>query len=220
MLRGDGQQICGALALRPERLPPRRMTPRQEQRAARGLAKTRRKQRRAVDRAADAILDVRRAGQEPLARRRLVRGRNAEDHAVVRPHAVDVSHAPRAQCLGDRGGPGRVHARAERRQHAHAMIADLVQETFDHDHAIARHFADRVQLLVHVLGQAARRRRVQEVLRLRAALRRLVDRLGQWCASVRRPLCRIRAGALGDRRAKMAFFRVRRRRVKPARGRA
>ncbi len=44
------------------------------------------------------------------------------------------------------------------------MIADLVQEALDDDHAIARYLTDRAHLLVYVFGQAARRSGVEVML--------------------------------------------------------
>jgi len=44
-----------------------------------------------------------------------------------------------------------MHAAPERTQDTHAVVADLVFETFDHDRAIARHDAGCGALFVQVL---------------------------------------------------------------------
>ena len=50
----------------------------------------------------------------------------------------------------DRQRPRRVHARAERREHAHPPVADLVAEPLDHDGAVVGDGAGRLLLLVEV----------------------------------------------------------------------
>ena len=57
--------------------------------------------------------------------------------------------------------PRRVHLRAERREHAHAPVADLVAEPLHHDRAVVGHHAGGLGLLVEV-GDEVRGRPVVE----------------------------------------------------------
>ena len=54
---------------------------------------------------------------------------------------------------GDGHAPGRVHAAAERREHADATIAEFVAAAFDHDVLIAGHAAGGGGLVFEVAQQ-------------------------------------------------------------------
>ena len=81
--------------------------------------------------------------------------------AVVGPGGLHLD----AQRLGhaplDRHRPGRMHAAAERRQHADPPVADLVAEALDHDRAVVRQCAGGLALVVQIGGQVAGRPLVQ-----------------------------------------------------------
>ena len=66
-----------------------------------------------------------------------------------------------AQPRLDRQAPRRVHALAERRQDAHAPVAELVAEAFDDDRAVVGDGAGRLALIVNVLDQVLRRELVE-----------------------------------------------------------
>ncbi len=74
----------------------------------------------------------------------------------------------------DRHGPRRVHPRAERREHAHAPVAELVGEAFDDDRAIVRHDAGRLPLILEIRREVLRRELVETQVRAQAFDRAVV----------------------------------------------
>ena len=68
----------------------------------------------------------------------------------------------------DRHRPRRVHLAAERREHAHAPVADLVEVALDDDRAVVGHRAGGRVLVGEVLEQVARGALVEVVLLDRA----------------------------------------------------
>ncbi len=61
-----------------------------------------------------------------------------------------ASAPPLAQAVLQGHRPGRVHLRAERREHAHSPVADLVLEPLHHDRAVVGHHTGGLGLLVEV----------------------------------------------------------------------
>ena len=87
----------------------------------------------------------------------------AQHDAVVGPHHLDRQAQPLVEASTDRDRPRRVHPRAERREHAHAPVADLVAEALDDDRAVVGHRAPGLGLLAdvpqHVVGRPGCRAR-------------------------------------------------------------
>ena len=92
-------------------------------------------------------------GQQPFGFQRLIAFGQADDEAVVGPHGLDFDAALGAQPRGDGHAPRRMHAAAERGEHADAPIAQLVAAALDHDVAIARNAAGGGGLLFQVAQQ-------------------------------------------------------------------
>ena len=109
----DREEIAGAFALLPERRALSGASSREEQRARRVLAEARREERggrRSLIRGARAAaadgsdactksLTVVRIGEKQIDRRRLVRRREADDDAVVRPEDVRSRHRVRSRTV-------------------------------------------------------------------------------------------------------------------------
>ena len=151
--RGDLEQIARPLSLRPERAAPARMSARQEQRPRRVLAEARGEERGRPQRLHHEVLDFVRAWKEQLRLGRRVGFGDAEDHAVVGPHRLHFQAAVLLQPAHDGGGPGRMHARAERGQHADAPVADLVDVALDNHRLVAGNLAGGIRLVVQVLQE-------------------------------------------------------------------
>jgi hypothetical protein len=152
------------------------MAAREQQRAGRVLAEAGGEERALAHRLRHQILHFARGGEEQLHGRRLAGVGHAEDHAVVAPEDIGVDPPLAQERRLHRGGPGSVHARAERCEHADADVADVVVRPLDHDGAIARHRAGGLLLLVQVREQVARRLLVEAVLLLQP-LHRARERL-------------------------------------------
>ena len=72
-----------------------------------------------------------------------------------------ASAPPLAQAVLQRHRPRRVHLGAERREHAHPPVADLVAEALDDDRAVVGHHAGGLGLLVEVGEEVAGRALVE-----------------------------------------------------------
>ena len=84
--------------------------------------------------------------------------------AVVRPDRLHLDPERVAQPRTDRHRPRCVHARAERREDAHAPVADLVAEALDDDRAVGRDRSGRLRLVVEEREQVLRSALVEAVL--------------------------------------------------------
>ena len=171
--RGHREEIGGALSRRPERRSLAGMAPRQQQRATGILAKPRREDRRLPEAPDHEVLDLVGGRQEDLDVRGLLRSGDPEHEPIVGPQALDVGVAPRLELAEDRGAPRRVDPRAEGREDAHAVIADLVEIPLDDQGAITRHLAGGLDLLAQIGHEVLRRERVEAVI-----LVQTLDRLG------------------------------------------
>ncbi len=158
---GDLEEIPRALPLRPERAAAAGVAAGQEQRSRRVLPEAGGEERRGPERLRDQVLDLVGLWKEQLRLGRGVRLRDAEDHSVVRPHRLDLDPAILLEPAHHRCGPGRVHARAEGREHADPPVAHLVQVALDHDGLVAGYLAGRVDLIVQVPHQVRRRALVE-----------------------------------------------------------
>ena len=96
----------------------------------------------------------------------------AHDDPVVAPQHLHVEPEPLEQALLDRERPRRVHAWPERREEAHAPVADLVAEPLDHDRAVVGHGPGRLGLLVEVRDEVAGGALVEPERRAGASRRR------------------------------------------------
>ena len=170
---GDLEQALRLQALLPERRPLAGAAPRDEQRAGRVLAEARAEERRRAELAHDEVLDLGRVDDQLLGRRRGVRLREMDRDPVVRPERLRLEPERVAEPDPDRHRPGCVHARPERRQHAHPPVADLVAEALDDDRPVRRHRPGRLLLVAQEREQVPGRLLVERVL-LGQALERLL----------------------------------------------
>ena len=129
---GDRQQVGGALALLPERRACARPPPRQQQRARRRSRGTAPRTARVAPswRSTSASTSSGVAAAAARVRRR-VGIREAHDEPIVAPQHLDVDAGFLADARGGGHRPRRVHPAAERRQHAHAPVAELVAAALD-----------------------------------------------------------------------------------------
>ncbi len=174
------QQLLGAQPLRPQRGAPARPAPRQQQRARRVLAEARREHRRAPELLQQELLDLlgrqHQIGQLHRRVRRVAAGTGvgeAQHDAVVAPDGLHLEAGARPEPRLQRQRPGRVHARPQRRQDAHAVVTQLVTEALHRDGAIRRQRPGRLALVLHIAPQVARRAHLQLVLAAQP-----VDRIG------------------------------------------
>ena len=150
------------------------------------------------------LVDLVGVDQQLVDRQLVDRLGQAEDDAVVAPHELDVEPPPLAEPGLQRHGPRRVHLGAERRQHAHPPVADLVAEALDHDRAVVGHRAGGLGLLVEVRDEVGGRPLVEPDVGLQACRppgrRGAADARGR----TRRPPGPARAGGRDRRRARTA----------------
>jgi hypothetical protein len=114
--------------------------PRQEQRAPRGLAEPGREHRRLAAQLGELLERGGRGREQPgVAAVEAGAVGQAHDEAVVGPQQLDVEaeRGPRGVLREHR--PRRHDPRAERRQHAHPQIAEIVARHLDHDGAVGGH---------------------------------------------------------------------------------
>ena len=96
-----------------------------------------------------------RVDRHELVRRERVGIGEMEDDAVVRPQRMRLDAVLLAQQRAQCEPPGRMHARAEGREHAQAPVADLVAEALDDDRAVRGQDAGGRLLLPQVLHERA-----------------------------------------------------------------
>ena len=154
--RRDLQQLARAAPLMPERRPASRKAPRQQERARGGLAEPRGEERRLRK-----VLDDERLRAIGIRQHELRIGRalglgEPRDDAVVGPEDVDLDVRSLADHRADRHRPGRVDLAAERRQHAHAPVPDLVEVALHEDRLVIRHRSGGGDLVAQVLEEIAR----------------------------------------------------------------
>ena len=162
--RCDLQQVIRALALHPQRHAAVGTMARQQQRARSRLAELRREHRRRAELPHDQLFDFVRIGRGQLRARRRVGVGEADDEAVVGPHRLHVDAQLVAHFRRDGHGPRRVNAPAERREHADAPVAEVVENALDDDSAVVGDRAGGVALVLQVLQEIFRRELVEVVL--------------------------------------------------------
>ncbi len=162
----DLQQALRLEPLLPERRALAGPSPRDEQRARRILPEPRAVQRRGRELAEEQILDLVGLQEHVGQRRRHVRIGKVERDPVVRPDRLHVEIERIAQPCAQRHCPRRVHAPAERREDAHAPVADLVPETLHDDGAVGRDNTGRGFLFAKKRHEVARGERIERVVLL------------------------------------------------------
>ncbi len=185
--RRHGEEIGGALALLPERGARARPPPRKQQRPSRDLPELRGEQCARSQLPHHERLDLVGRRQEQGRVWRLVRIGDAHDEPVVAPHRLDVDAALAAETGDDGKAPRNQDATAERREHAHAPVAELVAAPLDDDGAVVGNGAGGVALIGEVL---------QKVRTPPCGRDRVGARGGRWLAPVEAPRVRVRASRL------------------------
>ena len=160
-LRRLREEVRRALPLLPERRPLSRSAAGEQQRPRRRLPEHAREHRRLGDRLDHGLLDRVGIEQELLRGDPIDRLGQPDDDAVVAPEDLGARAEPIQHPGLDRHRPRRVHARAERGQHAHPPVAHLVAEPLDDDGAVVRDGAGRLHLLLEVGDEIRRRELVQ-----------------------------------------------------------
>jgi hypothetical protein len=142
----------------------------------------------------------------------------AHDEAVVGPQQLDVEaeRGPRGVLREHR--PRRHDPRAERRQHAHPQIAQIVARHLDHDGAVGGH-RGHPRLLGELADQHLGRGRRQRQFADQPIVSGRRRRRRQLARQRAHPLARARRTASRSRRARTACARARPAPAPPARGR-
>ena len=208
--RGHGQQVGGALALLPERSADAGPAARKQQRAGGGFAEFGGEERGAAELAQDEVLQLGGRGQEPVGFQRFLGFGEADDEAVVAPHGLDFDAALGAQLRGDGHAPGRMHAAAERGEHADAKVAEFVAAALDDDVAIAGHAAGGGGLVFEIAQQVLGGIGVEAVFFHQAREGRGARHGAAVRASSRRSRGRTRRAVRRRRHARRASCRARR----------
>ena len=216
----DLEQRLRLQPLLPERCPLTGAAPRDEQRARRVLAEARAEERALPHRRQHELLDARGVEQQLVDRGHCVRIRQVERDAVVRPDRLRVEAERLVQPRGERERPGRVHAAAERRQHADPPVADLVAEALDDDRPVGRHGARRRLLLAEEREEVPRGERVEVVVGAQPPERLLVGQRHELARRLADRLRPARTAARRPRPSRTARPRARPARERRARGRA
>ena len=174
VLARDLEQALRLEPLLPERRALAGPAARDEQRPRRVLAEARAEERGLPELADDDVLELVGVDEQLLDGRRLVGVGEVQRDAVVGPDRLCVHAEAVAQPRGHCHRPGRVHAGAERRQHADAPVADLVAELLDDDRAVRGHGAGRLGLLGQEGHQVPGGALVEPVVLLQAGERLLL----------------------------------------------
>ena len=151
---------------------------------------------------------------ELLGRRRSVRLGEVQRDAVVRPDRLRIDAVRLAQPRRDRHRPRRVHAAAERRQDAHAPVADLVAEPLDDHRPVGRDDAGAAFLLAQEREQVLRGALVEVEVGAKARQRLCVVAANELAR--RQPRSSVRART-ADRRPRLSRTARRRAGRAPAR---
>ena len=114
--------------------------------------------------------------------------REVERDSVVRPERLHVEVERVAEPRAQRHRPGRVHAPAERREDAHAPVADLVAKALDHHGRVRRDDTGRRLLLAKEGDEVAGSERIEPVLALDALDRSVVGECGELARRAPDPL--------------------------------
>ena len=164
ILRRDGQQVSGLLALLPERRALVRATTRQQQGSTGALTEASSEECRLREHLDHELVDVFRVDENGFERQLVGRLGQPQHHAVVAPHRFDRNVVLLHQPALDRHGPGRVDRSAERTENADPPVTDFVTESLDDDGSIVRDCTCGLDLLADIGDQVARSERVEPVV--------------------------------------------------------
>ena len=204
---GHLEQGLGLQPLLPQRRALARVGARDEQGAGGVLAEAGAEQRAAGQLAHDELLELVGVDEHELGPGRLVGVGQVDDDPVVGPDGVGLEAELVADAGAEGQAPGRVHAAAERAEHAHAPVADLVAEALDHHRAVAGHHARGRLLLAQELEQVLGRELVEVVVALEhlgGSGRRPSARRRRWPRRARADARRRRRARTGPRPARPA----------------
>ena len=167
------QEIGRALPLLPERRALAGPSAGEQERPRRRLAERAREHRGLRQRPHDQLLDRLGVEHEVVDGDPLDRLGQPHHDPVVAPQHLRPGTEPLQHPRLDRHRPGGVDARAERRQHAHPPVADLVAEAFDHDGPVVGDGAGGLHLLLEVGDEVARGPLVEADVATQALQRRV-----------------------------------------------
>ena len=163
---GHLEQGLGLQPLLPQRRALARVGARDEQGAGGVLAEAGAEQGAAGQLAHDEVLELVGVDEHELGPGRLVGVGQVDDDPVVGPDGVGLEAELVADAGAEGQAPGGVHAAAERAEHAHPPVADLVAEALDDHRAVAGHHARGRLLLAQELEQVLGRELVEVVVAL------------------------------------------------------
>ena len=169
--RRHREKIGGAFPLLPERSSRAWPSPWQQQRACRGFAKARGKERGRAKLLKNQRLDLVRIGEHQSRIRRRICFREAHHEPVIAPHRLGLDAQLAANARAHRHRPGRMDAAPERRQDEDPPVAEIVARAFDEQRAIVGHRFGRPVLISEVLQEIGRRQRIESVITLESRLR-------------------------------------------------
>ncbi len=171
-MQRDAHQLLRLQALRPQRRALPGPPPRQQQRARRVLAKMTRERRAPRELGDERVFDILGLGQQQLVAGQRVAVGEPQRDAVVGPQRMDGVAELGLEPARDHQRPRRVYAAAERRQDAHARIAELVAKALDRDRVVAGNRAGVRALVLEVAGEVVGSVRVEPVVAAQPRARR------------------------------------------------
>jgi hypothetical protein len=145
----------------------------------------------------DRLFDHVRIEQELLGGDPVDRLRQSNHDAVVAPQHLGAGAEPLEHPAFDRHRPRGMDPRAERREHAHPPVADLVTEALDDNGPVVGDRSGRLHLLLEVGHEVPRCQLVQPHVATQSLERRVAPRAGQ------RPCERPDGAAEFDRAARL-----------------
>jgi hypothetical protein len=104
----------------------------------------------------------------------------AQHESIIAPHRFHIRTATGTNAAGDRHGPGRVNAAAERGEHADAPIAHFVARALDHDGAVIWNRGGGNFLVSEKADKVFRRHGIEIVLAGQAAQRGIARHVSQF----------------------------------------
>ena len=155
------EQVAAAQPLEPERRPLADRQPRQQQRPRRVLAEPQGEQGAVGQLQGDALADVLRRQAVENVQDRLRAVGQADQQAVVVVQDLRGVAEPLVQPVLQRQPQTQVDAMAQRAEHQHLPVAELVARRLDHDAAVGGHHAGAVALAADVLAQVLGRGTVE-----------------------------------------------------------
>ncbi|PSK67650.1 hypothetical protein B0E53_00297 [Micromonospora sp. MH33] len=156
VLAGHVEELGGALALLPERLPAARIAAGQQQGPGRALAEPGGEQRRGAHGLLDQLGDLLGVEDHHVGAGRLLGRVGQPDHdAVVGGHDLGVHPVALGEPAADGERPRAVDPGAEHRVHGEPPVAQLVAEPLDHHRAVVGQRPGGLLLLAQVAHEVA-----------------------------------------------------------------